>query len=823
MAKDITISLDNSTVTTATISVDADPSVVGTSVYGVWYDLASWSDTKRVGYKWYGGSYDVSALPQELDIGGLRPGVTYYIRVFEIPAADPMAPLESQDYSNEITFTTNETVSSPRIHGHFCSEAPTDTSRQGSQVTNTTSIIRVGATNVDLGLDGTSIHKITTLWWLENSNTISTLIKEEGVSANMEPYNDFPNSDNLPIGHIINYKIEVEVNQGAGGTLTTFVEGYTHVFSEAKGDTLIPAEIMAQEAWTSMRPGVVKTTADGPICYFAGTVRNNSHIGIPEAIVKYGNRTDPVDKLFYVITESGAGDGQAGTFIVDGEHSPVMATSFDTSLDMIFTSPMARWNYNEIYDEDNATHINAYVTLWPSHKCKNTSIEAFSVYSNLRFDQGTHPLPVLCNESYSNFEPDHIVLRFDLDSDFNYRSGIVRAYIKLYSNNARVDKSFQSTVLAMACDPVGDILVDSNNEPLAFNSTKIAMVGGVAHTIPVENILQYWLDRDTQGPVYIRLQLGASFDQDEHSGPDIEGDIGYVDFWEIYGKLYQDEDDVWQYDTSYAPSLEIFQTDNFQHVETDSGFPAVDITDIGSSPFVYQSYEYSKWNGVKFIDDIHSLVSSYMNTINITQEDGIQKVQEPQTINPVWRPTYLILRFGGFWDHDLQEGMAINGMIDLTENLGVNELIPGLLYTGDYPNSFICIGGFIPDYIEPYTGWEGETYTFVDKNSGRFGDFDDDGVRQTTVSGVSAGVDPGETLHYYYVVVQHGIWASVEADWEILFSRTYGSTPNETAKQERNLFLFDGHQIDQQRIRDLVAGTRIEPRDPGDVYGGVNI
>ena len=212
-----------------------------------------------------------------------------------------------------------------------------------------------------------------------------------------------------------------------------------------------------------------------------------------------------------------------------------------------------------------------------------------------------------------------------------------------------------------------------------------------------------------------------------------------------------------------------------------------------------------------------------MNTINITQEDGIQKVQEPQTINPVWRPTYLILRFGGFWDHDLQEGMAINGMIDLTENLGVNELIPGLLYTGDYPNSFICIGGFIPDYIEPYTGWEGETYTFVDKNSGRFGDFDDDGVRQTTVSGVSAGVDPGETLHYYYVVVQHGIWASVEADWEILFSRTYGSTPNETAKQERNLFLFDGHQIDQQRIRDLVAGTRIEPRDPGDVYGGVNI
>jgi hypothetical protein len=821
MTKDITITLDSHTVTTAIITILTDPDVQGDSQYGIWYDFASWNDERRVGYKYFGGHCAVSALPQDLDTGGLRPNTTYYMRVFEIKSGSPMAPLESQHYSNEIVFTTNETVSSPRIHGHFCSETPTDTARQGPQVTNESTSIRIGATNVDLGIDGTSINKVTCLWWLENSNTIGSLIKEDGISDDTEPYNDFSVSD-LPIGHIINYKIEVEVNQGAGGTITTFVEGYTHIFSEEKGDALIPAEIIAQEAWASMRPGVVKITADGPICYFAGTVRNNSLVGIPNAIVKYGIRTDPVDKLFYVITESGAGEGQVGTFIVDGEHSPIMATSFDTSLDLVFTSPMARWNHNEQYDEDNATHVNTYINLWPSHKCKNTSIVATSAQSTLKFNQGIHPLPVLCNNSYSNFEPDHILLRFDLDDGFDYRSGIIRSYIKLYSNNARIDKSLQSTVFVMACDSSGDILVDSNNEPVAFNSTHIAMIGSVVHTIPVENIIQYYLDRDSQNPIYIRLQLGSSFEQDEHSGPETEGDTGYVDFWEIYGKLYQDENSTWLHDVSYAPTLEIFHTENFQHVSTANGLPSVDITDINSIPFIYQSYEFSKWNGINFIDDIHDLVSSYMNTISFTQNSGIQKILQPDTIDSEWRPVYLILRFGGFWEHSLQEGMAINGMIDLTENLGINELIPGLLYTGDYPSSFICVGGFIPDYTEPITGWDSESYVYIDKNSGRFGDFNDDGVRQTTVTGVSSGVDAGETLHYYYSIVQHGIWASPGADWEILFSRAYGSTSNETSRQENGLFIFDGHQIDQQRIRQLVAGTRIEPRDPGSVYGGVN-
>ncbi len=821
--KDITIALDNATVTTATITVSVDTDVVGTSVYGIWYDVASWDDDERTGYKWYGGKYGVSALPQDLDVGGLRPGVEYYLRVFEVEEDQSGGPLESQHYSNEIVFTTETISSTPRIHSHFCSSTPTDSSRQGTQVTDTTTSIRIGSQHVELGTNGTSIHKVTCKWWLENSNTINVSIKEEGVSTDTEPYCDFPNISDLPIGHIINYRIDVEVNQSGGGILSTFVEGYTHVFSAIKGDALIPAEIYVEEAWTSMRPGIVKSTADGPICYFAGTVRNNSLIGIPQAIVKYGNITDPVDKLFYVITESGNGENKSGTFVIDGEYSPIVATDFSESMDLIFSSPMTRWNYNEIYDENNVPYVNSYISLWPSHKCKLTSTPATIAESHMKFNAGSHPLPVLCNESYSNFEPDYILFRFDLDEDFDYHSGVVRAYIKLYANNARIDKTLTSTVLALACEPSGNTLVDTFGEPLAFNSTQLAMIGSTVHTIPVENIIQHYININYRGPIYIRLQLGSSYDYSEHCGAEVEGDIGYIDFWEIYGKLYQDDDNNWCNDLTYAPSLEIYQTDNFDHVNTSDGLPAIDITTIASSPFIYQSYEFSKWNGIKFIDDIHDLVSSYSNKIDFTQEEGIQKILEPPIINPVWRPTYLILRFGGFWEHDLQEGLSINGMIDTTENLGINELIPGLLYTGNYPNSFICVGGFIPNYDEPYTGWEGESYTFIDRNSGQFGDFNDDGVRQTTVTGVASGINPGETLHYYYVIVQHGIWATSGADWEILFSRTYGITSNETAREEGNILVFDGQQIDQERIRSLISGTRIEPRDLGDIYKGTSI
>ena len=384
--------------------------------------------------------------------------------------------------------------------------------------------------------------------------------------------------------------------------------------------------------------------------------------------------------------------------------------------------------------------------------------------------------------------------------------------VRLFARESRIDKTLTSTVFAMACDEAGEILTGDDGNPIAFSSAEIALINYVSHTVPVEPIIDYFVGQG-ETDIYIRLQLGAAFVQTEHSGTDVIGDSGYVSFWSAeYGKEWAIEvqsGDITitetYFDDSYAPSLEIYQTG--KEVEEDD---ALNTRIFASSPvpLTTEVYEYQRWNGVRMVDDIHDLVASYSNTLSW---NVVNFLAPPQPVGlDYFKPVYFVLRWGGFRNHALQPGLVINGKSELTENLGLNELEEGLIYTGNYPLTFITVGAVFQEGF--VSRGSTRTLTFTDRSTGRYEDFDPLGVRNTESieqGGVPSGIYPGEEMHYYYRILQHGIWG-IEAwpaeEWINSFKSNYGLTMKEIPQITEGSIIFSGSQIDQDKIRRIVSG-----------------
>ena len=816
--KDIEISVSEVTVTSSKVTVGFDGSPSAGATYSLWYDDVSYADETRDRYKWHGGHVEI--VTTEIVVSGLKPGTTYYIRVFEVNPGNPQEPNTIYDYSEELSFTTNKTLVYPRLSNAYCTETPASGPGPGDQVNENSTSMRIGCMHQSYGT-GTVADVAYEFSWSFGGG-IQT-------STGDLPYYDTSDMPELTAGDTIEYEIFMTVTYDDASIRTASIQGYTFVFKELEdtGDVAyVPAELFVQSIWQSMRPEYEKTFPDGPIVYFSGIVRNNNGSGIGNAIVTYTqDPTEESDKWFYVVTSNQDAELGTGTFVIDSdvnapliyapEFLPSNPPGMYDSMSVRFAVRLERWKYNTHYPYVHDSMPGAIgppiIAIMPSHICTKESIKASSACSKLKFKESNNIVPVLSNDAYANIEPEYLLLHFDI-SELELGRGIVRAFVRLFARESRIDKTLTSTVFAMACDEAGEILTGDDGNPIAFSSAEIALINYVSHTVPVEPIIDYFVGQG-ETDIYIRLQLGAAFVQTEHSGTDVIGDSGYVSFWSAeYGKEWAIEvqsGDITitetYFDDSYAPSLEIYQTG--KEVEEDD---ALNTRIFASSPvpLTTEVYEYQRWNGVRMVDDIHDLVASYSNTLSW---NVVNFLAPPQPVGlDYFKPVYFVLRWGGFRNHALQPGLVINGKSELTENLGLNELEEGLIYTGNYPLTFITVGAVFQEGF--VSRGSTRTLTFTDRSTGRYEDFDPLGVRNTESieqGGVPSGIYPGEEMHYYYRILQHGIWG-IEAwpaeEWINSFKSNYGLTMKEIPQITEGSIIFSGSQIDQDKIRRIVSG-----------------
>lgn len=848
-SKDLTIVVSNETVTSAKVTITGSPAA--NANWAVWYQDVSYTDANRDGYKWFGGMVD-PLVSTEIICTWLKPDTTYYVRAFEIPSGGTVTPSLAYDYSDESSFNTNATLSKPRISGHYCTNTPeVATTGPGEQVDTDSTSIRIGVTYTHPGGSDWLSYKYIFKWNLQGSNTTESYTGGSNTPTTLgyPPYHDFTVSD-LPEGSIINYYIIliVTLNDGHNTEVIASTSGYTYVFPSNKGDAQVPAELLVESVWEEMRQGDGRGIS-GPVCYYAGTIRNINHVGISKAILKYSYRliTDqeiPLDRMYYTITERAVADETPGRFVLDSDSNmPIIYAPKNIdgnisikhdSMVVQFTTPTSRWQYNEVFSttEEPGPHLTSVIKsgIYPDHRASRSNISSDLAYTVMRFNQGIgNDKVVLGNSTIGQYEPEYLVLKFTLPTAYEEYGGLIRAAVKLCSNLAYIDKSLTATVFAMACDSDGAIIESSvdSNEPAAFSSSEIALIPGVCHTIPVEPIVQYFRSQG-ETDIYIRLQLGSAYTHTEHSGSEVHFDNGYISCWGTRGKEHMIYDPdapdpsgggggswVLVTDIQYAPQLEIFQTDNthrFQHKA-----PATILNEILSVALTRQQYEYITWNGIREVEDTHKLVNSYCNRLVWTQDNNELIIPpRPSYIrsdNYKFIPMYIVLRYGGFNKHILQPGMIINNMTNLTENLGINEMIPGTVYAGEFPLTCNVVGVLLN--IGEITQLTGSSYIYTDKSTGRLSDFDELGVRMTDTElegGVTAGVYPGNTLHYYYYIIQSGIWGENvvgnEVDyWTNLFIEKYGINPKDRPEiVDINNLIFRGSQINQEEIYRLIIG-----------------
>jgi hypothetical protein len=851
-SQDLTLVISEQTVTSAKVTISGTPA--GSALWAIWYEDVSYTDANRDGYSWFGGVID-PLVTTNITVRWLKPGTTYYVRAYEIPSGGSITPSLAYDYSAESSFNTNDTLSKPRISGQYCTDTPTTaTTGPGEQVDTDSTSIRVGVTYTHPGGAAWLSYKYIFTWSLEGSNTTETYTSGSNTPSSLSypPYHDFTVS-NLPEGGIINYTVALAVvlDDGSGTEVVGWAEGYIYVFPATKGDAQTPSEILVEPIWEEQRPGDGQGVA-GPICYFAGTVRNINHVGISKSILKYSYRfateqDTPLDRMYYTITEHVDTNMTPGRFILDSDsnmpiiYAPkedgVSTTTKADTLVVNFTTPTDRWQYNEVATttEDPGPHLTSVVKsgIFPDHRARRSEVIADEAFTVMRFGQGSGAdKVVLSNSTVGQYEPEYLVLKFTLPTNYHSYSGLIRAAVKLCSNLAYIDKSLTSTVFAMACTSAGAIVPSSvdSNEPAAFSSTEIALIPGVCHAIPVERIIQYFLSQG-ETTVYIRLQLGSAYTHTEHSGSEVTFDTGYISCWGTRGKEYMvfdpDAPDpsgggggAWELvvDDNYAPRLELFQTDN-THRFGDAA-PATHLTNISSVPLTRQQYEYISWNGIREVTESHKLVNSYANTLTWNQDnEELIITPRPSYVSRagmIFQPLYVVLRYGGYWGHVLQPGLIINGMTNMTENLGINEMIPGMVYGGEYPLTCNIVGAILD--IAPVVATTGTSYTFIDKSTGRLSDFDELGVRMTETEsegGVTSGIYPGEQLHYYYYVIQAGIWGEdvsndPQSYWKNLFLEKYGVSPVDQPDIDSSgtLLTFRGSQINQEEMRKLIIGAK---------------
>lgn len=852
MAQDLTITISEQTVTSIKISISGTPA--GGAQWALWYQDVSYIDGSRDGYSWFGGITD-PFVTTDITVRWLKPGTTYYIRAFEIPAGDPITANLSYDYSAESSFNTNTALAKPRISGQYCTTAPASASTgPGEQVDTDTTSMRVGVSYTHPGGAVWLSYSYTFTWSLEGSNTTGTYTSGSNIyegSLTYPPYYDFTVSS-LPKGSVINYTIALNVilDDGNETEATGWTQGYTYVFPVIKGDAQAPTEILVESIWEEMRSGDGEGVA-GPICYFAGTVRNINHVGVSKSILKYsyrlnGQQSVPLDRMYYAITEKTGTDLTPGRFVLDSDSNmPIIyapkedgtSTTISTNTMIVdFTVPTERWQYNEVASttEEVGPHLTSIIKsgIHPTHRARRSETIADEAFSVMKFSQGTgSDKIILGNATIGQYEPEYLVLKFTLPTAFDSYSGLIRAAVKICSNLAYIDKSLTSTVFAMACTSTGEIVASTSdaNEPAAFSSAEIALVPGVCHAIPVESIVQYFLSQEDT-TIYIRLQLGSAFEHTEHSGSEITFDTGYISCWGRYGKesmvFNPDAPDPsgggngnWELviDDNYAPRLEIFQTDNTHRFE--DAAPATFLSDILSVTLTRQQYEYISWNGIRETEENHKLVSSYSNNLKWTQDNNELIIPpRPSYIdeaNKRYQPLYIILRYGGYHGHVMQPGMIINNMTNMTENLGINEMIPGMVYSADHKLTCNIVGAILD--IRSGIITSSSTYTFIDRSTGRLSDFDELGIRMTETEsegGVTAGINPGEQLHYYYYLIQSGLWgeevsSDVKLYWKDLFIKKYGINPTDDPEYDSSntVLTFRGSQINQEEIRKLIKGA----------------
>jgi hypothetical protein len=828
--QDITIGISDVTVTSAKITITGNGSPQAGATYAVWYDDVSYALLDRDSARWYGGHVPITE--SEIIINGLQPGADYFVRVFEVDAGDSPNPGLTYDYSSEETLSTNETLENPRVSNPYCTAIPSDSAPgPGEQITESSTGIRIGSTYYNYGIGTVDSVAWTFEWTIGNSKAVQ-------IYNGTSDYHDITDTDlpDLVAGTTISFTIRMQVTYTDTSVKTASVSGYTYVFQDASSseDTAyVPSELLVEPTWQSMRPQLEKTEPDGPICYFAGSVRNNNHVGIGSTILQYTDSpTDALDQYYYTITSDSDAEFGSGSFVLDSDsNAPIIfAPNFDEtdptgqgiygSTSVRFRARLERWKYNThypyVHNEYPTTIGPPYdISINAPHIATKTYIKADSAYSIMKFLTVGVNIPVLTNGSYSNMEPEYVVLKFTLPSDFEYTRGLIRSYVRLFARDARIDKSLTSTVFALACDEYGSILTGEDGEPAAFGSADIAFINYASHVVPVDNIVQYFINQGTSD-IYIRLQLGATSTHIEHSGTDVTSDYGYVSFWGTpYGKEWGIEGDDGiineDFDDNYAPHLAIFQVagkiGEVDEIKTR-------ITTVSTVPLNRQRYEYQRWNGIRMVDDVHDLVASYANNIQWHQTNTASRPSQPPGYDK-FVPVYFVLRWGGFWGHILQQSMTINNMSELTENLGINELEEGLIYTGHYGLSFNTVGAILHyTYEESSTEEVSYLYDFIDRSTGRYDDFDSLGRRNTETieqGGVSSGVNPGNTMHYYYTIVQHGIWGIStwsDEDWRNAFLSRYGYNMIDRPTVDSNTLTFLGSQINQDTVRDIVAGKK---------------
>jgi len=129
-----------------------------------------------------------------------------------------------------------------------------------------------------------------------------------------------------------------------------------------------------------------------------------------------------------------------------------------------------------------------------------------------------------------------------------------------------------------------------------------------------------------------------------------------------------------------------------------------------------------------------------------------------------------------------------------------------MIYGGSHPLSFL-VAGAVVDTTAPVIG---STYQFIDYNSGQFGDFDEEGERLMAKVGVSAGIDPGDTMHYYYMILQTTLWGSGTSDWGQRFVQVFGSNiADDPVSEVDGILTFTGDQINQAAVRYLIADREL--------------